>query len=77
MLYPETGKEFLQGLVDLTGMDSGDPRLALIKWRTAGSNGVRVQSQTSAYAAIKAAKAFSAEQKMHVLRMGNQETLRL
>lgn len=70
MLHPKTGKEFLTGIVSMTGLEYGDPRLALLKFRNSGK---RVQTPYAAFAAIKTAKAFDCGKRMNVLRFGPTE----
>lgn len=70
LLYPKTAVEFLKGLIEMSGMEKDDPRLALIKYRGGEK---RIQTPVSAYAAIKAAKAFSEGKKMTVLRFRTDE----
>lgn len=74
LLYPKTAVEFLKGLVEMTGLDKDDPRLALLRYR---GGAARIQTPNSAYAAIKAAKAFSEGRKLSVLRFRTDEIQRV
>jgi len=70
MLYPEIGKEFLQGIAEMVGLASGDPRLALLKYNPPTKDRV-----LAAYAAIKPAQWMAQGRKMSVLRFTNREIL--
>lgn len=74
LLYGSTAKEFLSGLKAMTGLEEGDPRLALIKFRGGGQ---RIQQPTAAFVAIKAAKAFNQGRKMNIIRFSSIEKLRV
>lgn len=74
LIYSNSAKDFLTGMKTMTGLDSGDPRLALLKFR--GGN-QRIQTPTAAFVAIKAAKAFNQGKKMNIIRFSSVEKLKV
>lgn len=74
LCFPGTAEEFLNGVWHMTGLEPGDPRLALLKFRGGPK---RLQSSTAAFVAIKAAKAFSEGKQMNLLRFSPNEMLKL
>lgn len=72
--YSKTGEEFLDGIAAMTGLEQGDARLALLKFRGGAK---RIQSPIAAFIAIKSAKAYSADKKVSVLRYTPSERLRV
>lgn len=74
LLYPDTAKEFLTGIKAMTGLEDGDPRLALLKFK-GGSK--QIQQPTAAFVAIKAAKAFAHGKKMGIVRFSSIEKLKV
>ena len=74
IMYEQTAKEFLTGIVTMTGLEHGDPRLALLKYR-GGER--RVQTPAAAFASLKCAKAFAESRKINVLRFSTAEVLKI
>lgn len=74
LLYPETAMEFLDGLDAMTGLDQGDPRLALLKFR---GKSARISTPATFFLAAKSAKAFNHGKAINVLRFNNAERLKV
>jgi hypothetical protein len=63
--YPDRATEFLSGMAEIVGLGAEDPRAALIRFRGGDR---RIQHPTSAFVAIKAAKAFQHGAPVKLLR---------
>jgi hypothetical protein len=74
LAHPKVAKEFLEGIATMTGLEYGDPRLALLKFR--GGN-KRVQTPNAAFVAMKTAKAFNDGKRINVLKYTPQEVLKI
>lgn len=72
--FPSTAKEFLVGLAAMTGLEAGDPRLALLKFRGGPK---RIQTSTAAVVALKAAKALNEGKQINVLRYSPNERVKV
>jgi len=74
LVYPDTAREFLEGIRTMSGLETGDPRLALLKFR----GGVkRMQSSTAAVVCIKAAKALNKGRPLTVMRFSATERVKI
>lgn len=74
ILYPDTAKEFLVGTKLMSGLEVGDPRLALLKFRGGPK---RIQSSIAAVVAVKAARAFSRGKQMNIMRYSPTEKVKI
>lgn len=75
VLYPDTADDFLNGLVAMAGLQEGDARLALLKFR--GPVGRRLQTPAALMMVIKAARGFHDGRDMRVLKMASAQELTL
>lgn len=75
LLYPDTADEFLQGLIDMSGLSVGDARLALLRYGV-GSKG-SIQAAPALFLGVKAAKAFAEGRRMNIIKTSNVETIKV
>lgn len=76
-IYPDVSQAWLDGLSSGVGLEAGDARIALTKYRPSvrASNRTRIQTPEAAFIALKAVTFFARGRKMHHMRWTRDETL--
>jgi hypothetical protein len=78
VVYPEHGEEFLTGLKEMTNLQPGDPRAALLKYNRSFKSNLRGGTCNSTVVALKALGAFARGESMQILKLsGNLERVKI